>query len=319
MNRRRHSRKALTALFAAAVLVPTGLANAAPSTTPTTRAVVDFQAESATISQGVVESNHAGYTGTGFVNLDNVVGSHVQFSVPAAAAGPATLTFRFANGTTTNRPMDITVNGTLVSDELAFAGTGAWTSWQDRTITATLVAGTNTVRATSTTVNGGPNLDRLRVDAPTDTQRPTAPGQPACGDIAHNALTLACQQRVVPVDYGVLRVKASESTTTAPIVDYEEKPEIHYTVSMGVYVISPGALRHIPSEGSLDIPDLVLRLIDAGERVGSYRYDGLWLDIGRRDDYERALSEYGPSRQGPVTDGSKLGAVASSAHVAAQP
>ncbi|HEX7293942.1 MAG TPA: sugar phosphate nucleotidyltransferase [Solirubrobacterales bacterium] len=134
-----------------------------------------------------------------------------------------------------------------------------------------------------------------------------------------NALTLACQQRVVPVDYGVLRVKGNDSTATAPIVDYEEKPEIHYTVSMGVYVISPSALRHIPSEGVLDIPDLVLRLIDAGERVGSYRYDGLWLDIGRHDDYERALSEYGPARQGPITDGSKLGAVASSAHVAAQP
>ncbi len=136
---------------------------------------------------------------------------------------------------------------------------------------------------------------------------------------ADNALTLASQQRIVPVDYGVLRVKGNGATATAPIVDYEEKPEIHYTVSMGVYVISPGALRHIPSEGTLDIPDLVLRLIDAGERVGSYRYDGLWLDIGRRDDYERALNEYGPSPQGPVTNGSELGAVASSAHVATQP
>ena len=134
-----------------------------------------------------------------------------------------------------------------------------------------------------------------------------------------NVLTLACQQRIVPVDYGVLRVKGSDSNATAPIVDYEEKPEIHYTVSMGVYVISPSALRQIPSAGVLDIPDLVLRLIDAGERVGSYRYDGLWLDIGRRDDYERALSEYGPSRQGPVADGSELGAVASSAPVAVQP
>ena len=88
---------------------------------------------------------------------------------------------------------------------------------------------------------------------------------------------------------------------------------------MGVYVISPSVMRHIPPAGMLDIPDLVLRLIDAGERVGSYRYDGLWLDIGRHDDYERALSEYGPSRQGPVTNGSELGAVASSAHVATQP
>lgn len=135
---------------------------------------------------------------------------------------------------------------------------------------------------------------------------------------AGNALTLACQQRVVPVDYGVLSVTQNGNAATAPIVGYEEKPEIHYTVSMGVYAISPGALRHIPAEGALDIPELVQRLIGAGERVGSYRYDGLWLDIGRRDDYEQALDEYNPSREGPVTDRSELGAVMSSAHVAAR-
>lgn len=197
MSSKRHARKAfstvhrrIVSLVAVVVLVPTGLAGAASATAPTVRVVVDHQAEDASVSQGVVESNHAGYTGTGFVNLDNVVGSYLQFSVSAAAAGPARLAFRFANGTTVNRPMDITVNGTLVSDELGFAGTGAWTSWQDRTITATLVAGRNTVRASATTVNGGPNLDRLRVEAATDTQRPTAPGRPVCGEIGPTALTL---------------------------------------------------------------------------------------------------------------------------------
>ena len=29
-------------------------------------------------------------------------------------------------------------------------------------------------------------------------------------------------------------------------------------------------------------------LLHAGEPVGAYRYDGLWLDIGRHDDYEEA-------------------------------
>ena len=35
---------------------------------PQAVAATDYQAENATISQGVVESNHAGFTGTGFVN-----------------------------------------------------------------------------------------------------------------------------------------------------------------------------------------------------------------------------------------------------------
>ncbi|MBN6056235.1 cellulase family glycosylhydrolase, partial [Nonomuraea sp. RK-328] len=130
----------------------------------------DHQAESAAISQGVVESNHTGYTGTGFVNYDNVTGSYVEFTVNAATAGPASLALRFANGTAANRPMSITVNGAAATTT-DFPGTGAWTTWQDATVTATLNAGANTVRATATTANGGPNLDRLTV---TDGPPPTA-------------------------------------------------------------------------------------------------------------------------------------------------
>ena len=36
----------------------------------------------------------------------------------------------------------------------------------------------------------------------------------------------------------------------------------------------------------------MLRALAVGERVGSYRYDGLWLDIGRHEDYERAIAEF---------------------------
>src|SRR6266545_3495435 len=127
-----------------------------------------YEAENATISQGVVESNHLGFSGTGFVNYDNLVGSNVQWTVNAASAGTAKLTFRYANGTTTNRPMDITVNGALVADELAFNPTGNWDTWANATVTVNLTAGTNTVRATATTVNGGPNADCLDLQ-PTST------------------------------------------------------------------------------------------------------------------------------------------------------
>jgi len=130
---------------------------------PSSAAPVRYEAESATISQGLVESNHAGFSGTGFVNYDNVVGSYVEWTVSAASAGTATLSFRHANGSTANRPMDITVNGVLVRDELAFPPTGAWTTWQTVTTTATLTAGTNRIRATATTANGGPNVDYLDV------------------------------------------------------------------------------------------------------------------------------------------------------------
>ena len=122
-----------------------------------------FEAESATLSQAVVQSDHQGFSGSGFVNFDNAVGGYVEWTVESASAGTATLAVRYANGTTVNRPMNISVNGTVVASGLSFAGTGAWTTWQTRTLTAALNAGANTVRATATTADGGPNVDYLEV------------------------------------------------------------------------------------------------------------------------------------------------------------
>ncbi|MEV4354184.1 cellulase family glycosylhydrolase [Nonomuraea sp. NPDC049625] len=162
-------------LAAIAAIVAASL-QAAPAQAATT-----YEAENATVSQGVVESNHAGYSGTGFVNYDNITGSYVEFAVDAATAGPATLTLRYANGTSVNRPMAIAVNGTATTRD--FPGTGAWTTWQEATVTTTLNAGTNTVRATATTANGGPNLDRLVLGTPAGTGTPVqANGQlQVCG------------------------------------------------------------------------------------------------------------------------------------------
>jgi NDP-sugar pyrophosphorylase family protein len=108
---------------------------------------------------------------------------------------------------------------------------------------------------------------------------------------AGNALTVATHKRVVRTEYGVLHVDGRQGETDR-VMGYEEKPELPYTVSMGVYVLEPRALAHIPRGRRFDIPDLVLALLDAGEPVGSYLFDGYWLDVGRHDDYEQALIDY---------------------------
>src|SRR5258706_467473 len=138
----------------AGLLLPVVTAHAA-----TTR----YEAENATISQGTVASNHTGFSGAGFVDYTNVTGSYVEFTVTAATAGTATLAIRYANGTTVNRPMNISVNGATVASNLAFNGTTNWDTWATKTVSAVLNAGANTVRATATTANGGPNVDELTV------------------------------------------------------------------------------------------------------------------------------------------------------------
>jgi polygalacturonase len=120
-----------------------------------------YEAESG-LCDGTVDSNHAGFSGTGFCNTTNAVGSAEEWTVTREQAGTAAVLFRFANGTTATRPMDLTVNGVQVGT-VTFAGTGAWTTWQTASVQVPLTAGTNVVRLTATTANGGPNVDYLEV------------------------------------------------------------------------------------------------------------------------------------------------------------
>jgi NDP-sugar pyrophosphorylase family protein len=106
-----------------------------------------------------------------------------------------------------------------------------------------------------------------------------------------NAMTVATQVRTATIDFGVLELDGGDGATQA-VVGYREKPHREYVVSMGVYVLEPALLGLIEPGIYLDFPDLVLRALAAGERVGSYRYGGLWLDIGRHEDYERAIAEF---------------------------
>ena len=103
---------------------------------------------------------------------------------------------------------------------------------------------------------------------------------------AGNAVTIATHQRRNVVDYGVLHTESGDSTR---LVAYEEKPESSLTVSMGVYVMEPEVLERIPEGAYFDFPQLVQLLLADGQRVGTFPFDGFWLDIGRRDDYEAAL------------------------------
>jgi NDP-sugar pyrophosphorylase family protein len=104
------------------------------------------------------------------------------------------------------------------------------------------------------------------------------------------AATIATKERQIKVSLGVLRFGDGEDPTR--LTGYDEKPEINYTASMGVYCFAPRALGYIEPGVRLDFPDLVLRLIAAGETVRAWPSQDYWLDIGRHDDYEQAQEEF---------------------------
>jgi NDP-sugar pyrophosphorylase family protein len=101
-------------------------------------------------------------------------------------------------------------------------------------------------------------------------------------------VTIATRERPIQIDYGVLHI----GKCGGRVYKYQEKPQKTSTVSMGIYVLEPEALSYIPSEGYFDFPDLVQALLRAREPVGALRFEGLWFDIGRRDDYEQAVAAW---------------------------
>ncbi|MFJ4975207.1 carbohydrate-binding protein [Streptomyces coeruleorubidus] len=138
-------------------------------------ATTRYEAEtSPAVCAGAIESNWAGYSGSGFCNGDNGTGGYAQFTVTAPAAGTATLKVRFANGTTAARTANIVVNGTT-SGTASFEGTGAWNTWATKTLTVPLRSGSNTVRLAPTASGGLPNIDYLDVETGGSEPQPTGP------------------------------------------------------------------------------------------------------------------------------------------------
>jgi hypothetical protein len=125
--------------------------------------VTRYEAENATISQGITETLHPGYSGTAYVNCDNVAGSYVEFSVNATSAGTASVRIRYSNGTTANRPANVSANGVTVAAGQAFNPTTNWDTWADVTLSIPLNAGANTIRITATTATGPANIDYIEI------------------------------------------------------------------------------------------------------------------------------------------------------------
>ena len=46
-----------------------------------------------------------------------------------------------------------------------------------------------------------------------------------------------------------------------------------------------------PQDGPCQFPELVLRLLAAGEHVQPFRSDAVWYDIGTINEYERAAED----------------------------
>jgi NDP-sugar pyrophosphorylase family protein len=100
-----------------------------------------------------------------------------------------------------------------------------------------------------------------------------------------HAATIGLFPREVKIDFGVI-----ETGESGELVRYKEKPTYHFDVSMGVNMLKRSIVtQFIKPNEHLDMPDLMMRLVAAGHRVGTFRAECSWLDIGRLDDYQTAV------------------------------
>ena len=103
--------------------------------------------------------------------------------------------------------------------------------------------------------------------------------------------TVASFTRVDQIDYGVLHINERNKLTR-----FEEKPSYEFLVSMGVYMVNKKTVSYIPKNTFFGFDHLMNLLLQKAEPPEIFQHKGYWLDIGRPDDYEKALNDINENR-----------------------
>ena len=106
---------------------------------------------------GWTEKTNEGFLKNGYFNFDNTLSSYGVWEIFSKTEAKTTLTIRYANGGNADRSMAVSVNGKSAGT-VSFPATG-WTTYKGAKIDVYLKMGVNTLRLSSMTSDGGPNVD----------------------------------------------------------------------------------------------------------------------------------------------------------------
>lgn len=106
---------------------------------------------------GWSQNEHVGFELNGYYNFENAMGSSATWEIFVPSDMKTTLTVRYASETG-DRNMTLYVNGKSAGT-VAMPASGAWTTYKTADIEVSLKAGKNTIKLSSTTSDGGPNVD----------------------------------------------------------------------------------------------------------------------------------------------------------------
>lgn len=109
---------------------------------------------------GWIESNHVGYTGTGFANTENILGVQINWAVDFPESGTYKFVWRYAGAGA--RPGQLLLNDNITAD-VPFINTVEWSSWETISVNTTVSAGITKVSLDATNGDGLPNIDYLKI------------------------------------------------------------------------------------------------------------------------------------------------------------
>lgn len=99
----------------------------------------------------------------------------------------------------------------------------------------------------------------------------------------HDAdLSIAAVPYTVSIPFGICDL---EGRNVRGIV---EKPTYNYYANAGIYLMKREVLNMIPEDRFYNATDLIADLIAANKKVIRYPLNGTWIDIGNKQDYQKA-------------------------------
>jgi mannose-1-phosphate guanylyltransferase len=96
------------------------------------------------------------------------------------------------------------------------------------------------------------------------------------------SITIATAIRTTKMDFGVI------DETDGCVTGFREKPELAHLVSMGIYCMDHRVLERVPSGVPFGFDDLMFQMLEEEAPVNVFKHNGLWLDIGRVEDFLKA-------------------------------
>jgi NDP-mannose synthase len=114
---------------------------------------------------------------------------------------------------------------------------------------------------------------------------------------SNNLATIAVYRRTSKIDFGVLEFDSG----THQIQNFIEKPMLEHSVSMGIYIFNRRVCEFIPPDTFFGFDALMKTLIREKQPIQAYPFNGYWLDIGRVDDYETAVTDFKTMRDTLLT------------------